>query len=390
MSLLITWSEPQLCHYEFDLSQPWFVYFTIRNELTGQEVRKQYRGGINHCKTKDDRLREGNALLQYWRSQLEKGLLNPWADPAQRVILDIPVTITEALTRILTLKKKSLKPKSYRNYRNIHDMFASWLTHQSYNHLRIYQFTSKMAQAYMDHLLLEKDYAGKTYNNQLGILHAFFSLMKAEGRQWIEKNPFAGIDTLPEDVGNNIPYADEERIKITKYLREHDRRLYFAIHFVFHCYIRKTELTTVRVGDIDWTNKTIRINSHAAKNRIQDSVAIPEAFMPILLEMGLDLAPRHYYIFGKGMETCEKRLTRPDDISDRYLEAKKDLGYEAGDGKTFYSWKHTGVIAYWNVINDPYSVMRQLRHGDLQTTMIYLKSLGLNPNAQYLAARVIL
>jgi integrase len=269
-------------------------------------------------------------------------------------------------------------------------MFLAWLTLYNYQKLRLFQFTPAMAQAYLDCLLVEKGYSGKTHNNQHGILHSFFGAMMIPGRKWIDANPFAGVVMLPEDQGDNIPYTEKERADITKYLRENDKRIYYAINFLFHCYIRKTELTTIRVGDIDWINKTIKINSQASKNRIQDSVAIPEAFLPILLEMGLDMAPKHFYVFGKKMGTCADRMTRPDDISDRYLHLKISMGYEAGDGKTFYSWKHTGAIAYWNLLKDPYALMRQLRHGDLKTTMVYLRSLGLNPNFHFLNANVAL
>lgn len=386
---MITYSEVQLCTYGFDLSKPWFVYFTIRNELTGEEIRKQFRSGMNHHKTKEGRLRQGMAVVEYWTDRLRRGLVNPWASPGEmQAIESHPETVTAALDRVLELKKRVLKPKSFRNYRDIHAMFTAWLRAQSLDSLRLYQFSPERARAYLDYLLIDRGYSGKTHNNQAGILRAFFSAMMAKGREWIKANPFAGIEELPEDQGSNIPYSRQEAAAIKEYLYFHDRRLYFAIHFLFHCYIRKTELTTIRVGDIDWTNRTIRINAQASKNRIQDSVAIPKDFLPVLLEMGLDLAPAHFYIFGKKMETCERRMTRPDDISDRYLEAKKAMGYLPGDGRTFYAWKHTGCVAYYNLLKDPYVICRQCRHADIRTTMIYLRSLGLNPNTSFVEASV--
>lgn len=395
MSLLITWSEPKLCTYELDMTAAWFVYFTMRNELTGEEKSKQFRGGINYHHHKEDRIREGNALCEYWKSALEKGQYNPWAKgPAQNPV-ELPASVGEALAKILALKKAAIKKKSFRGYYDVHAMFLEWLTRFGYNKLRLYQFTPAMAQAYLDFLITSKEdggkgYSGKTHNTHHGILHALFGMMMIAGRKWIDKNPFSGVVMLPEDQGDNIPYTEKERADITTYLKAHDRRMYFSINFLFHCYIRKTELTTIRVGDIDWQNKTIKINSHAAKNRIQDCVTIPEAFLSILLEMGLDMAPKHFYIFGKWMQTCAEQMTRPDDISDRYLVLKKEMGYAAGDGRTFYAFKHTGVIAYWNLLKDPYVLMRQLRHSDLKTTMIYLRSLGLNPNFQFLNASVTL
>jgi integrase len=130
-------------------------------------------------------------------------------------------------------------------------------------------------------------------------------------------------------------------------------------------------------------NKTIRIASSTAKNRLQDSVTITEGLEKILLEMGLDMAPGHYYVFGKRMMTCEQQCTRPSDISDRHRALKLAAGLPDDPDKTFYSWKHTGVVDYYQQIKDPYAIMRQCRHSDIKTTMIYMKSLGLNPNAEF-------
>lgn len=388
MSLLITWSEPELCTCDYNIKKPWFVYFNIKNEVTGEVLRKQFRGGINYYHTKEERVREGNALRDFWQEQLEKGKYNPWAKGIEQNPIEIPETVQDGLERILALKKAALKRKSYRNYQQIFTMFLEWLKQHNYHRFRLYQFNNAMAQAYMDYLLTVKGYSGKTHNNQHGILHSFFSAMLAPGRKWIPANPFAGIEMLPEDQGDNIPYTEEERNAISDYLRKKDRRLYFAVNFVFHAFIRKTELTTIRVRDIDWENRTIKINSQAAKNRVQDCVTISDSLLDIMHAMGLDLAPKNYFIFGKDLYTCAEQMKRPDDISDRYLQCKVAMGYKAGDGKTFYSWKHTGAIAYWNALKDPYALMRQLRHGDLKTTMIYLRSLGLNPNFQFLQSNV--
>lgn len=390
MSQIISWTEPELCTCNFDLSRSWFVFFTVKNELTGQEIRRQFRGDINSFKTKTDRLREGAALKAFWKKKLEDGRYNPFLKGADRSPIQIPESVRDGITRVIALKKSSLKRKSIRNYTQIANMFLEWLGRYSYDKLRLYQLNGQIVQAYLDHLLIDKNYSGKSYNNQMGILKGFFNFMKAKARRWIEINPFDDIEVLPEDIGNNVPYNEREKGIIIDHLRQHDRRMFYAVNFVFHCFIRKTELTTIRVGDIDWENKTIKIDSQAAKNRIQDCVTIPENFLPVLYEMGLDKAPKHLYIFGKKMETCGERMTRPDDISDKYLGLKKEVGFLAGDGKTFYSWKHTGVITYWNLIKDPYSIMRQARHSDLKTTLIYLKSLGLNPNVPFLSAKASL
>lgn len=92
MAHTISWSEPELCSYGSDLSKSWFVYFTVRNDATGDEVRKQFRGGINTFHTKADRIKRANALIAFWKDRLERGLFNPWRaaddpEPLKRPIL---------------------------------------------------------------------------------------------------------------------------------------------------------------------------------------------------------------------------------------------------------------------------------------------------------------
>lgn len=398
---IITYTDPELCTYDGDTSQSWFVYFDVTNTLTGETKRKQFRGGINYWHTKEDRLREGNALKKFWIKKLEAGQYNPFAKPGFEKPVEIPTDITTAIERILALKKTSLKNKSLRNYSDISKMFTSWLKDNGFSKLKLYQFSNQLAQAYMDYLLINKKYSGKSHNNQLGILKAFFNGMKAPGRKWITENPFVGIAELPEDVGANLAYTDQEAKQLTDYFKRNDIRMYFAINFPFHAFIRKTELTNIRVGDIDWENLTIKLNSQDTKNRIQDSITITEGLMKVLLEMGLDMAPKHYYIFGKGMLTCEEKMTRPDDISDRHFKLKKAFiadckknniktTLKENDGKAFYSWKHTGVVSYWKIVKDIYYMMRQLRHHDMKVTMIYLKSIGLMPNEAFRSANISL
>jgi integrase len=389
MTHTVTYTDPELCTYHGDVSQPWFVYFTITCTLTGAVKRPQFRGGINYWHTKEDRLREGNALRKMWKKKLEAGQYNPFSKGKASPVL-IPDTIQAAVVKVLDLKKTALKKKSIRNYTDITNMFIKWLEDNSFHNLKLYQYTNQMAQAYLDYLIIERKYSGKSHNNQLGILKAFFNVMCAPGRKWMTDNPFKGIAELPEDVGNNQAYTDSEAKALIAYFKKQDRRMYYAVNFTYHAFIRKTELCELTVGQIDWDNLTIRMNSAETKNRIQDSVTISEGLLAVLREMGLDMAPKYFYIFGKGMQTCDEKCTRPDDVSDRHLVLRKASGLWADDGKAYYSWKHSGVVAYWKVVKDIYYMMRQLRHHDMKVTMVYLKSLGLMPNEAFRSATISL
>lgn len=392
MTNQISFTEPALCHYNHDLKRSWFVYFDVTNHVTGVTIRKQFRGGINYWPDKTNRLKDGNALVKMWKEKLHRGLYNPFKQVGDTptATIELPKNITEAMDWVYELKKASLKEKSVEGYRDIKKRFLEWCKKNRYDILPLYAFKNVFAQAYCDYLILERKYCGKTHNNHLSVMRLFFNVMKKRWPQLVKENPFVGIDMLPEDIGGNTAYSAGEKETLIEYFKEHNKRMYYAVQFLFHCFIRKTELSKLKVGDIDWENGTITINSDSAKNRNQDSVTIPEGLFPILFEMGLDLAPKHFYIFGYGLQTVDQKINKADNFSDLHMRLKAKAGLPKNDGKSFYSWKHTGVVSYWSVIKDPYYMMRQLRHSDLKTTMIYMKSLGLMPNDAFKNARVIL
>jgi integrase len=149
---------------------------------------------------------------------------------------------------------------------------------------------------------------------------------------------------------------------------------------MYYCFLRRTEIIRLRIGDIDFENKTITVQSEASKNRKQECVTIPSEFEPILYEMGLNLLPKHWYIFSYNLSSGESRLAKPDYITELH---RKYLDFlEIGKEKTLYSWKATGASDLFNATKNPYLVMSQCRHSDIKITMIYLRSLGLQVNEQ--------
>jgi len=95
-------------------------------------------------------------------------------------------------------------------------------------------------------------------------------------------------------------------------------------------------------------------------------------------DMGILTLEPELYIFGKFFKPSLIRLNREDDFTKYQQEINKLL--EVNSHSSFYSWKHTGVVELYGLTKDPYTVMRQCRHTDVGTTMIYLRALGCGVN----------
>lgn len=242
--------------------------------------------------------------------------------------------------------------------------------------MEVGDFEKKHAIEFADWLQKDKSYAGKTTNNTIGDLKSLFYMLVH--REICKGNPFSAVKKLKEEEGKNVAFTPDEVDKVLKFMKKANLRLYYATQFVRYGFIRKTELTGLKVRNINLKSHTITIPADVSKNRKHDSVTIPQSLEKIILEMGLDKADPDLYIFGKGLETCNRKERRTADISNAHREIIEALGMRKE--LIFYGWKHTGCVELYNKVRDPYVVCRQCRHSDIRMTMRYLRSLGLGIN----------
>jgi integrase len=367
------YTDPKISPETLDISVDWYVWFRYQDAVTGNWKQKRYKGGLNTYKSLRKRLPEAHALRDALAEQLKAG----WRpDNVSQVTIHI-YSIGQAFQFILNIKNQTLKPKSQSTYKHIVKLFTDWTTSKELTDTSLKHFTSKQAQDYMDHLLLEKKYSGRTFNDHLIILRTLFNCFVE--REWIVKNPFRAVKKKTATIGRNHAYGEFEKLRLEQYLKANDIRLYYFTRFMEHSFIRRTEMTFLQVKHVDLLNSTITIPGDSAKNDHQESVVITLGLEPIIAAMELHRYSPEDYLFGRYLQTGPNRYKNPNGISTRHNKIVKALGI--GSEKGLYSWKHTGVCkSYYTTGKDVYAIMRQLRHRDFNTTQIYLKSLGLIQN----------
>jgi integrase len=370
-------AEPESSHMTMD----WYVWFRFFDASTGTWKQLRYKKGINEFKNFRERLAEANALKQAIKEELRDG----WNPLVKDKLLTIRIySIEEALNHIIGIKEMTLKTKTKYAYRYIINLFIEWLQFKGINAAAIKRFTPSQAQEYMDWMLMKKKYSGRTFNDHLIVLRTFFNCFVE--REWVHKNPFKAVKRKTQTVGRNLAYSDHERTVLEKELYEKDRRLYFFTQIMFHCFIRRSEMVSLKVKHIDMLNKTIIIPGENSKNKHQESVVIPKGLEPIIEEMQLHKYSSEDFLFGRKLMTSPVQYKNANWITSRHGIIVRKLKMDIQ--KNLYSWKHTGVCCYYNATKDPYAIMRQLRHRDLNTTMIYLKSMGLIQNDAFRNAMV--
>jgi integrase len=220
-----------------------------------------------------------------------------------------------------------------------------------------------------DYLVGVRNNSNRTANNVIAHLRGL--LNHANKRIGIDDNVFAKIPKLKAGIGRNIAFTERERKLIIDKVRETDQELYLYILFMFYCMFRKDEVRFLRVQDIQ--AESIYINELISKNTKGEFVTIPQHFNKILKDFKIKDKPQNSFIFHQ-----ENFLLRPRAINyfyNKHVKILKELNINKEC--TMHSWRHTAVVSAHKAGIEIGFIQNQLRHKSLETTVIYLKSLGL-------------
>jgi integrase len=136
----------------------------------------------------------------------------------------------------------------------------------------------------------------------------------------------------------------------------------------YYCYIRTTELTKIKVGDVKLFNGYILLHGNNTKNKKDESVTIPKQLAE-LLATHLQNANNNDYLFGyDNFATGSKQLTSKK-ITNKWndFRNKNNVATEF----QFYSLKDTGITDLLNSGVPAIKVRDQARHYDLKITETY-------------------
>lgn len=356
-----------------NIAKPWYVYYSVRNPETGKMHLCKKRGKINYIKSLTERKREGKYLMRLVNELLAEGKLSPFKPKEPEPCL------IELLKKEIEVKKNSVRWRTYQSYSYSANLLVSWLQKNELSEIDASGFTKQHAHMLCDYMLIEKKYNGTTFNNRKKDMNIFFNAFV--DKEIIQSNPFKKIKNRPQERGGtNIPFTDQEKEILSQELQARNPRLYLFTQFIYFCYIRPIEILRLTIDNFNLKEKKIIIYSGHAKNRKQEAVFIPDSFLSLVHSMQLEKYPSNYYVFGRGLQTCEKSYSR-NRVTELHTKFLREL--KIPKNRTLYSWKSSGNVAAYKAGIDIYSIMRQNRHASINQTMTYLQSLGLYPNVEF-------
>ena len=282
--------------------------------------------------------------------------------------------IYDVIKRSFEIKAPELAERSKVAYNDILSKFQAFLNEKHYTNIQAENFDEGHAVEFRNYLG-SIGLAGASINSRISYIKTLFNI--GIENKMLLKNPFSGIRKVKEvKTKRNRAFNDEEFKLILNELRKQKSELYYACCFIYYCFLRPDEVRYLRVSQVDLKGCKVVIPATYSKVKVNDYVDIIPDFA-IELKEYLKEKKKTDFIFGDnepyGRNTMRLRfntLLRKLEISDPDI--------------CLYSFKHTGNIHAYKAGVDLKALQRQNRHTSVETTDIYLKSLMLYENTEFI------
>jgi len=344
------------------------TYYVRDLHNANTSIRKQIR--LDYIKDIKQRDKYAKELVKELTLKLKSG----W-HPDGVVRNSREVTMEIALEAYLDKKKKEFKDNqirfdTIRSSKSMIGVFQKWLKREKYHQLAPENFTKGYASEYMDYIYMEKDVSSITYNNYLMYARMFFNDFIE--KDWCAKNPFQHIKPKKSpNKSERVPLTLEERKKVKEYFLEKNPYYLLCILLIFHSGIRRTELTKIKVDDIDFENKVIVVKNTTAKTKRQRYASMPSEVIRFMLTLKINEAPSRYFLIGNEWMPGDSAIS-PKRLTKAWARARIKL--KLHPKAQLYSVRKTGGI---QKAEDKISVQALkdfFGHSDLKTAAHYLEN----------------
>lgn len=343
-----------------DKGKKHYVDFTAWDPALGEMRRKKTH--VDKYKTKVAKKRMANMLIALYTEKLQHGW-NPWTegdDNMQHALF------SECMDRYVATIESTLRDRSVENYRSRAKILLE------YNALRripikyAHEYTRAFVIEFLDWLTVTRGIGGRTRNNYRGWCSALGEYLK--DRNYLRTNPVADIPKVKEGEKKRQALSPAMLKQLFVFLHEIDKPFLLACMMEYYTFIRPSELSTVKISDINIKEQSVFVAAAASKNGKPGYMGLNRHIIHLMIDLGIFSAPGEWKIFGLNFKPAPDGIDS-DTYNKRWVKYRKRLGWT--DEYQFYSLKDSGIRDLANgkgiiIARD------QARHKDVATTNKYL------------------
>ncbi len=338
-----------------------YVAFSALDPAEG--VMKRVRYYVSNNVSEKEQIKRAQLLMKELLAKLSAGW-NPFANPETNRVYHL---IKDVLENYVKYIEKSLRKKSYENYKSRVKVMQEYIESTSIPIRCVYQIDEAFMNDFLDWLVLDREVSPRTRNNYRLWLSSFADYLVK--RKYIATNPVPNIDNMKEDKKRRQPLTKEMLERLSAITKEEDPYFHLACMMMYYTFIRPTEMSYIKIGDISIKEQTIKVSAEHSKNKKDGYVALHDALIKEMIALGTFNYPSNYYLFSKKFRPSERRAGA-DQYNKTFAKFRKKLKWKSE--YVFYSLKDSGIRDLANA--EGIVIARdQARHSDISVTNRYLE-----------------
>lgn len=350
----------------------WRIVFYVKDPIKNKLVRIRKR--VKPITGKSARLKYANSIIAEINTQLAKGW-NPLVENDNVTAFNL---LRDCMQEFLDKLKKKLADetiridtqRAYISYVENIKRFLLKKDKQGNNNWDAFviNYNKKFVSDFLDYIYYDCDNSPTTRNNHLQFLINIGNYFVEKG--YIVNNPAVGFSKLPQKEKHRRVIPKLVRKQIKEYLQSKNKSYLCLCMMTYYCFVRRTELTKIKVGDLKLAKGILVIkSSQAKKSKTEQAITIPEEMYSYLIPH-IQGATNDMYLFSRyGFRPGPEQLS-PKLISDEWDRMRKALALPSI--YQFYSLKDTGITEMLERGMPSFKVQRQARHSDLKMTEKYI------------------
>lgn len=349
---------------ELKIGTQWLVVYYAKNPIT--KIMQRFRVVVPVITPKSERIKHGKKIAEEINKKLYENWLPFYSEVSSNDFKTYEYCKKQFMEQLQAdITKGNRRADTERTYKSYFTMFEFYISKKALKLDFLFEINRSFINNYLDFILYERNNGHRTYNNHLGFFIGFINFCLARG--FVKEN--CAIRIAKKKEGEKIRQVLTVPVKNKiKLLETIDFNYYALCMTTYFCFVRRTELTKLLAMHVDLENYSITIPTNISKNHKEETITIPNAFLPIIKKQLKNTIATDFLFSDNDFLPGKKQLA-PRKISGVWEKYRKLLDIEKM--YQFYSLKDTGITDLLISGVPAIKVRNQARHGEISTTEKY-------------------
>lgn len=314
----------------------WEIVYYVKHPETGKLVRKRNR--VKPMAKVSERRKVAKIMISEINKRLEKGWNPFFQNKGTKELIKFTDACGIYENRILQeFSSGNLREDTKRTYLSQIAQLKKYLDYSDQTSMLCYKFNADFIDEYLDYIRYIKNLSAKTRDNYLSWLTTFSTFLLQ--KKYIVVNPTETFKKINKQKKTRVLINPKIRDVIFEYWQQKDNNFLTLCLLCYYCLVRRTEITKLKVVNVNLEKQTLYIDATESKNRKNAFVTIPNELIKPLENHIKDANPLDY-LFAKDYTPGMQQLT-PNAITKRwaYMRTKLNLPKNVH----WYSLKDSGI-----------------------------------------------